>query len=112
MAYSARTKSRIPSAAATRPSAAMPITLRSSAPPAVTSGVSPELRPMLRGGLAGLRGRAARLELVRILVVGLRQPGPEERERPMLHLPDVAELVRDEVVADRIGRRADQDRPR
>jgi hypothetical protein len=58
---------------------------------------------------AGQVDRAPGLRLVRVVAVPRRQIRPDDVRRTVLHLPDVAELVRDEVV----GRVAppEQDRP-
>ena len=53
--------------------------------------------------------RSPRLGLVRVVAVARRQVRPDDVRRAVLHLPHVAELVRDEVVG-RV-RAAQQDRP-
>src|SRR3954470_16624279 len=60
---------------------------------------------------AGLLDRAPRLHLVRVLRVAADEVGERHRERPVLHLPDVAELVREQVVVAGLEPAAEQDRP-
>ena len=62
--------------------------------------------------LAGLRRRPPRLDLVRVVAVPLPQVGQRHRDRVVLHLPHVAELVDDQVVGDLAQRPLQQDQRR
>src|SRR5215208_2301641 len=58
-----------------------------------------------------VRDRAARLDFVGILTVRRRHPFEEDVQRAVLRLPDVAELVRQQVVGRLAQRSPEQDRP-
>src|SRR5687768_2961759 len=61
------------------------------------------------GHVAGTRGRLARLHLVLVVPVALPEVGQQHVRPPVLVLPDVAQLVHDQIVGDGLERPLDED---